>query len=113
MKEKSEITFYNVFGDLYWVFLFYVIGDVVTTYCILPYGIEGNPIMSWVIATTGFTGLIVVKIIFMIMMYYTSGYMISRGYLNIWKLLVKIIIVLGIILTVNNIAVYLTGIGVI
>jgi len=107
------IKFYNVFNKIIWIFLIYVVGDVVTTYLALPYGSEGNPLISWVLTITGFTGLIILKIVYVVFIYYTAEYLISRGYLKLWNFTANTIIIMGIIIMINNIYRYLIGIGMI
>ena len=107
------IKYYNVFNKLAWIFVIYVIGDIITTYLALPYGHEGNPIIAAVLGAAGFAGLIVLKTMYVLMLYYVAESLISRGYARLWNVTANAVILIGIVIMINNLNIYLTGIGVI
>ena len=107
------IKTYNIFNDLAWIALICGIGDIITTYIALPYGSEGNPIISGILKVSGFTGLIVIKIIYIIFLYYIANTMINTGYLKFWHFTARVIVIMGLAIIVNNMIIYLTGIGMI
>ena len=107
------IKTYNIFNDLAWIALIYCVGDIITTYLALPYGSEGNPIISNALRVSGFTGLIVFKILYIVFLYYAANKMIGAGYLKFWHFTTRVIVIIGLAIIINNTNVYLNGIGVI
>lgn len=82
------------------IVLFYVIGDLVTTYYGLSVGFESNPLMAPLLYNYGFYTLIMVKIIFLIGLVFVY----EKIKLNTvgWKFTKNAVVSLGVFLTVSN-----------
>lgn len=82
------------------IILFYVIGDLVTTYYGLAVGYESNPLMAPLLYNYGFQALIMVKIVFLIGLVFVY----EKIKLNVvgWKFTKNAVISLGVFLTASN-----------
>ena len=82
------------------IILFYVIGDLVTTYYGLAVGYESNPLMAPLLCSYGFQALIMVKIVFLIGLVFVY----EKIKLNVtgWKFTKNAVISLGVFLTASN-----------
>lgn len=98
--------------DLLLIFIFYVIGDVVSTYYALPNGYETSIVVITILNTKySFLLLITFKILFLVYLRYVGEYLINNNYENVWKILANSIVLFGIILTINNTCVIYTGLN--
>lgn len=93
--------------DIRLVFLFFILGDIITTIYALQTGMfyEGNPVLFQIFSTYGYLSLIPIKAAFLILLYkvYKSA---ERPYWNITRHSVSCI---GLLATVSNMAVVLHG----
>lgn len=98
--------------DLFLIFLFYIIGDIISTHYALHTGYEGNTYVNLLLNSNfGITALITAKILFFMLVIYTKYYILKYNYPRIWKTLAIFLILFGIILTVNNICVIYFGLS--
>lgn len=98
--------------DLFPIFLFYVVGDMVTTYLCLKYelGQEYNIFVAPILNNDlGFIWLSIIKIVYIILLGGAGYYLINNNYLKTWKILKYYVLLLGISVTVSNSLVIFTG----
>ena len=105
--EKLKISDYfkNGFFD---ITLFYVIGDLTTTYYALPFGYEANPLLAPMLYNIGFQTLIAAKILFLLFLviFYEVGF---KHYAYAWFFTRDYVITIGIFLTFSNTFVIVFG----
>lgn len=107
--DTNNMNFNQTFfkSGFFSIILFYVIGDLVTTYYGLAVGYESNPLMAPLLYSYGFQALIVAKIIFLIGLVFVY----EKIKLNVigWKFTKNAVVSLGVFLTVSNTCVIVYG----
>jgi hypothetical protein len=91
--------------DIKYIVLFYVIGDFFTTMHALQYGFEENGFLSIMMDQYGVWSLLILKILFLGLVYYNYLAIKSAGskWLNLfWSASKKVIALAGIFLVINN-----------
>ena len=105
----EENTF---FIHLLAVFLFYILGDIITTHYAITNGLgtEYNLLASTLLNMThGFVWLFIVKILFLIFLSFVSYYLLLKNYKKTYTILMYYVILLGIATIISNTCVILTG----
>ena len=90
------------------IILFYVIGDLITTYYALPNGCEGNPFLSPMLYGMGFYTLIIAKILFLIFLVAVYEICLKTN-VYAWFFTKHCIISIGMFLTFSNTFVIVFG----
>ena len=105
---------YNVRGsfssylyEIRFIILFYVIGDWVSTVCALSQGTEYNPVPAMILENYGIYHLLLVKVGFIFLLFYTAPMIKSSG--KKWNLTKHIIESVGVFVTANNLMVVWYG----
>lgn len=100
-----------IFRDLFFIFLFYVVGDTVTTYYGLQLGHqEYNSIMLQLLNLQyGIYYIFVIKLIYIVGLYYVFKYLVNQNCLKTRYYLSNVILGFGVFLTVSNLSVIYTG----
>lgn len=104
--SKMDVTEIGKFlSDIRYIVLFYVLGDFFTTMHALQYGFEENGFLSGIMGEYGIWSLLVLKILFMGLVYYNYLAIKSAGskwlYL-FWSASKKVISLAGVFLVINN-----------
>jgi hypothetical protein len=88
---------------------FYFVGDVLTTFFVIErgMGVEGNYIISKSIEHYGFSILIVIKLLFLLLFYIEYLYLKKKQYHALWEILRYSLAIVGILIVANNILVIL------
>jgi len=88
---------------------FYFVGDILTTFFAIEMdmGVEGNYIISKSIEHYGFSILIVIKLLFLLLFYIEYLYLKKNQQQELWALLRYSLITVGILIVANNILVIL------
>lgn len=102
-----KITEYSKNG-FFSIILFYVLSDLITTYYALPYGYEGNPLLSSMLYDTGFYTLIIAKIAFFVFLVIVYEICLKKN-VYAWFFTKNSIITIGMFLTLSNGFVITTG----
>lgn len=102
---KVSDYFKNGFFD---ITLFYVIGDLITTYYALPFGYEANPLLAPMLYNIGFQTLIVAKILFAILLVIIYETCLKSN-IYAWFFTKYYIISIGMFLTFSNTFVIVFG----
>jgi hypothetical protein len=106
------IDWKNVKSFLYeskFVILLYVIGDWLTTAIALPVGMEYNSVPAAILGRTGIGGLLVVKLIFMVALYWAYITWTTDDKIKRWKYVKHFIEFVGIFAIINNLMVVTMG----
>ena len=107
------INWKNVKSFLYeskFIILLYVIGDWATTVYALPVGVEYNSIPSLILARTGIYGLLFVKLVFMVLLYWGYVHWVSNNtQVKNWKIVKHFIEIVGVFVVTNNLMVIMFG----
>ena len=90
------------------IVLFYIIGDLITTYYALSYGYENNDFLASMIYGIGFYTLIVGKIVFLLLLIIVYEKNLKNN-VYAWGITKYFIISVGIFLTLNNTFVIVFG----
>ena len=106
---NSQLTDISDFlRDIKYVIVFYVLGDFLTTAQALNYGFEENDFLAVIMQNYGVGSLLVLKILFLAIVYWNyrmlkeSG---SRWTDLLWVMSRKCIVLVGLFLVVNNLMV--------
>lgn len=102
---KFSEYFKNGFLD---IVLFYVIGDLITTYCALPNGYESNPFLAPMLYGMGFYTLIAAKIFFILFLVVVYEKCLKKN-VYAWFFTKYFIITIGMFLTFSNTFVIVFG----
>ena len=97
--------------ELAYIILFYAIGDVVTTYYALPYGYESNTFVCSLLSygTIGVLLLFLLKFAFVGYLYFIGKLIKKTDYKFAWIFIKTTIFGVGLLATVSNTLVILTG----
>ena len=97
---------------LFFVLIFYVLGDTITTHYGLQQGhVEYNPFMNPIISIFGIEAIIFLKILFFIGLIKVTQHFISINQKIAANCLNGIILIMGIFLTASNTLVIFTGLN--
>ena len=99
------------FSDIKYIVLFYVLGDFLTTMHALNYGVEENGFLVMVIAEFGIWSVLLLKIIFLGIVYWNYHILNdanTKWTTMLWKMSRKAIALVGLFLVVNNLMVIFT-----
>ncbi len=104
---KSK-PFVNFLRDIKYVFLFYVLGDIITTYHALDQGVEENPFLAVLMSEFGIWPMLIMKCLFIVIVYWYYCTIMGTG--SAWKNHIWIASrstagLLGLFLVVNNLLV--------
>ena len=100
------------FIHIFLVFLFYVIGDIFTTHYAITNGLgtEYNSMLASFLNTTyGFVYLTIIKLLYLLILSLVCYQLLLKNYKKTYYCLIYYVILLGIIITVSNTCVILTG----
>ena len=103
--RKEEIT--SFLYDIRYVILFYVLGDWLTTMYALEYGFEGNVLPAIVIAKYGISYLLVLKFLFLILLF--GAYQLIRSFPLLWDFTRNMVAGIGVLVSAENFLVILLG----
>lgn len=90
------------------IVLFYVIGDLITTYYTLPFGFEGNPFLAPMLYGIGFHTLVAAKIFFIVLLVIVYENCLKTS-VHAWFFTKYYIITIGMFLTFSNTFVIMFG----
>ncbi len=100
LQELTEFIY-----EAKYILLFYVIGDIITTFHALKYGFEENVFLAAMMEHFGMWSLLILKMIFVIIAYWNYHQIRiwddSRAHL-LWDVTKYLIVSVGIVLVVNN-----------
>jgi hypothetical protein len=100
--------FLQFLGDIKYVVLFYVLGDFITTYHALDYGLEENPFLVILMNEFGIWSMLIMKVLFIGIIYWyylTIMSTESAWKTHIWFASRSTVSLLGVFLVVNNLLV--------
>ncbi|MCQ1535270.1 hypothetical protein FTO70_06110 [Methanosarcina sp. KYL-1] len=106
--QKEELI--SFLYDVRYVFLFYVIGDWITTIYALNYGFEVNIVTAFVIEKYGVFYILVLKFLFMGLFFGT--YRVTRHYPRLWRFTTGTIAGVGLLVSLWNLTVIFLGLSV-
>jgi hypothetical protein len=104
---NSRGSFSSYLYEIRFIIFFYVIGDWVSTVCALPQGMEYNPIPAMILENYGIYHLLLVKIGFILMLFYAAPLIKTSG--KKWAFMKHTIESVGIFVTANNLMVVYYG----
>ncbi len=110
--KNINIDIKQFFYDSKYIFLFYVIGDIITTVFAIEnkLGYEGNIVMAWFIEMYGFGIIAVIKLLFMFLLFLQYIYFVNIGQHRVWNMTILVISLMGVLIVTNNILV-IAGLG--
>jgi len=112
MLFKASILFFMFFRDMINIFVFYVLGDTITTHFALPYGYEVNSIPAMLLSTElGIYSILILKMMFFVWVWHMGKHFIKNKNLFAWNISKNFIILTGITLSVSNTFVIFTGLN--
>jgi hypothetical protein len=100
--------FIQFLADIKYIILFYVLGDFVTTYHALDYGLEENPFLLILMNEFGIWSMLMMKILFIGIIYWYYLTLMSTESLwktQLWFASRSTVSMVGIFLVVNNLLV--------
>ncbi|WP_321419854.1 DUF5658 family protein [uncultured Methanomethylovorans sp.] len=100
--------FTQFLADIKYIILFYVLGDVITTYHALDYGLEENPFLLILMNEFGIWSMLIMKILFIGIIYWYYLTLMSTESLwktQLWFASRSTVSMVGIFLVVNNLLV--------
>ena len=107
-NHTSMVAHLAVFlHDVRYIILFYVLGDFFTTRHALNYGFEENGFLRMVMAEYGVWSLLVLKMLFLVIVYYNYKLLRQEGpkWAKLWDVSKMLIGFVGIFLVANNLMV--------
>ena len=109
---ENRISYNFLLFDLTLIFLFYVMGDTITTYYGLKLGhVELNTIPSMIFQHSeyGIYVILILKLFFFVIIYFVMKYLLKHSYTKEFHILGISIITMGVFLTLSNSVVLITG----
>lgn len=100
--------FIQFLADIKYIILFYVLGDFITTYHALDYGLEENPFLLILMNEFGIWSMLIMKILFIGIIYWYYLTLMSTESLwktQLWFASRSTVSMVGIFLVVNNLLV--------
>jgi hypothetical protein len=100
--------FIQFLADIKYIILFYVLGDFVTTYHALDYGLEENPFLLILMNEFGIWSMLIMKILFIGIIYWYYLTLMSTESLwktHLWFASRSTVSMVGIFLVINNLLV--------
>ncbi|AEH60176.1 conserved hypothetical protein [Methanosalsum zhilinae DSM 4017] len=90
--------------DSRYVIIFFIVLDFLTTYVAISAGLgyEGNPVMAHLLESAGFISLLMVKLLFLILLYRVYIECKNKRLESLWSATRNIIAVMGIVIICNN-----------
>lgn len=103
----KNISINDFFRDVRYILIFYVIGDLLTTFFALETGTgyEANFIIAGLLENYGYYSIVLLKLFFLSFCFADYLYLKSRGYCSMWNLTRHMIAILGILVVINNLLV--------
>lgn len=103
----KDVKLNEFFHDVRYIFIFYVLGDLLTTIFALETGTgyEANFVIAALLEDYGYYSIVVLKLLFISCCFLDYLYLKNRGYCSLWNLTRHMIAILGILVVINNLLV--------
>ncbi|NPE27250.1 hypothetical protein HNV12_04580 [Methanococcoides sp. SA1] len=108
MGGKGDISIFQFIWEIRFIFLFYIVGDGITTMVALGYGQEANFFLEGIMLDYGIYTIFLLKFLYIAIIFYNYKILVRLNHVSmpyIWKSLKYSIGTLGLVLTVNNLMV--------
>jgi uncharacterized membrane protein len=100
--DKKKI--YDFLKEARYIILFYIIGDILTTWIALDYygAHEGNPLPAWLHSQFGMFPLVLLKLFALSLIYWLYNHSREQNYINVWNSFRTIIVYISLYVVCSN-----------